>query len=136
MPRFSKYSLDQLATCDPRLQDVARVAIQIADFRVLEGHRGRAAQDEAFRKGLSKVRWPNGKHNRTPSLAMDFAPYYATPPHIRWNDLERFYYVAGIIVGVGHAMGVPLRSGGDWDRDSEVADERFHDLGHIELVSP
>jgi len=31
-------------------------------------------------------------------------------------------------------MGVTLRWGGDWDRDTEVQDNSFDDLVHFEIV--
>lgn len=129
MPRFSNNSKRALATCDIRLQEVMTEAIKHIDFMVLEGHRGKEAQDKAFRTGMSKVRWPNGKHNKNPSLAVDIAPY-----PIKWGDTERFVYFAGIIKGIGIMMGVKLRWGGDWDQDTQVTDERFRDYGHFELV--
>jgi len=75
----------------------------------------------AYNSGRSKVKWPDGKHNRSPSMAVDAAPY-----PIDWQDRERFYYFAGYVMGVAdmlHAEGLithRLRYGGDWDRDAQV----------------
>lgn len=129
MPRFSNRSTLALRTCHPDLQKVFTEAIKHIDFMVLEGHRGQEAQDKAFRTGYSQVRWPNGKHNKVPSLAVDIAPY-----PIRWGDTERFVYFAGVIMGIASQMGIKLRWGGDWNQDTEVRDERFRDWGHFELV--
>lgn len=134
MPRFSRASLDALKSCDPRLQLVLNTAIKYIDFSVLEGHRGKAAQDEAYRTGKSKVRYPNGKHNKVPSLAVDIAPWPGPGKEIDWADTERFVYFAGFIMGLAAGFVVRLRWGGDWDRDTEVEDETFRDLGHFELV--
>lgn len=114
-----------------RLQLVLNAAIKYMDFSILEGHRGKAEQDEAYRTGKSKVRFPNGKHNQVPSHAVDIAPY-----PLDWSDTERFVYFAGFIMGVAASHDVRLRWGGDWDRDTEVEDETFRDLGHFELVNP
>lgn len=138
MPAFSKSSLDQLATCDKRLQDVMNKVIIAFDFTVLEGFRGEEAQNRAYARGLSKVRWPNGKHNSSPSKAVDIAPY-----PIDWGDGEtpekadaarqRFCYLAGWVMATAAQMGISLRWGGDWDGDRDTRDERFRDLGHFEI---
>lgn len=31
-------------------------------------------------------------------------------------------------------LGINIRSGADWDSDTNVAEERFKDLGHVELA--
>jgi len=129
MPRFSAQSEERLATCDERLQRVMREVVKHFDCTVLEGHRGQAAQDEAFRTGRSKKQWPNGEHNKQPSMAVDVAPY-----PINWKDEKRFYYFAGYVMAVALSMDITLRWGGDWDRDTDVRDQTFFDLVHFEIV--
>ena len=132
MPRFGRESEAQLATIHPDLQRVLRKAIQVVDFSVVEGHRGKAAQDAAYAKGLSKVRWPNGNHNKSPSEAADVAPY-----PIDWSNkqaaVERFVYVQGVIRACAYELGVPIRQGLDWDGDLDFVEERFRDYPHVEL---
>ena len=128
MPHFSQRSLDRLATCDGRLQEILRAAIAHYDFTVLEGHRSEARQNQLYAEGKSKLRYPRSKHNSTPSRAVDVAPY-----PIDWNDRERFYYLAGLIMGIAKIKGIPLRWGGDWDRDTDFADNTFDDLPHFEI---
>ena len=130
MPSFGKTSKEKLASCDPLLQKVANRAILIMDFSVICGHRGKEEQDKAFASGNSKLKWPDGKHNKMPSLAMDLLPY-----PIDWNDRDRFILLAGIIIGVAHELGVPIRWGGDWNSNYVIKDESFQDLGHFELIS-
>lgn len=133
MPRFGAASEAQLATCHPDLQRVLRRAIQVVDFSVVEGHRGKAAQEAAYAKGLSKVHYPHGKHNAVPSLAADVAPY-----PVDWSDrrasVERFVYVQGVIRACAFVEGVKIRQGLDWDGDLDFVEERFRDYPHIELV--
>jgi peptidoglycan L-alanyl-D-glutamate endopeptidase CwlK len=129
MPTFSTKSLKELESCHDNLQLLFREVVKHFDCTVLEGHRGKEAQDEAVRKGTSHVRWPNGKHNSEPSMAVDVAPY-----PIDWKDRERFYYFAGFVKGVAARMGIAVRWGGDWDSDTQVKDQTFHDLPHFELV--
>jgi peptidoglycan L-alanyl-D-glutamate endopeptidase CwlK len=126
MPSFSQHSEAQLATLEKDLADVLREAIKIFDFTVLEGYRSRERQERLFNEGKSKLK--RGKHNRSPSYAVDIAPY-----PVDWHDTERFVYLAGYIMAVAAILKVPLRWGGDWDRDTVTADERFRDYGHFEL---
>lgn len=134
MPKFGRSSEAQLATCHPDLQRVLRLAIQHFDFAVVEGHRGKQAQDRAYAKGLSKVRWPHGNHNRTPSTAVDLAPY-----PIDWSNeskaIERFVFLAGVVTTCAEQLGIPLRWGGDWNDNEDMRDEgRFRDYPHFELT--
>ncbi len=39
-------------------------------------------------------------------------------------------------MGIARSLGVALRWGGDWNSNWIVRDERFQDLGHMELVLP
>ena len=132
MPTLGTRSEGRLHTCHPDLQKVIRRAIEAGpDFTVLCGHRGRADQERAVAEGRSKARWPRSKHNRSPSEAVDLAPW-----PIDWHDLERFRVLARWVLGVAHGMGVRLRWGGDWDMDFDEADERgkLRDFPHFEMV--
>lgn len=133
MPKFGKSSESALATAHPDLVRVARRVIELFDHSILEGHRGEAAQNAAFKKGLSQQRWPHGKHNAMPSNAIDIAPY-----PVDWSDTEaarqRFVLLAGYYLAIGATMGIALRWGGDWDGDDDTRDERFRDYGHIERI--
>lgn len=128
MPRFSATSRNRLATCDESLQRVFERVVSRWDCTVVEGHRDQEAQDRAFREGKSKLRWPNGKHNRLPSRAVDVAPY-----PIDWGNTKRFYAFGGYVLGVAEEMGIALRFGGDWDSDRDLDDQSFNDLIHFEL---
>tara|TARA_Y100000034_G_C6896755_1_gene413584 strand:+ start:1242 stop:1640 length:399 start_codon:yes stop_codon:yes gene_type:complete len=130
MPRFeySKTSLRRLDTCDPRLVAIFMKVADHVDTTIICGHRNEADQNEAFRTGHSRVKFPNGKHNTAPCLAVDAAPY-----PIDWNDSRRFYLFGGFVLGVAANMGHILRYGGDWDSDFNVNDQNFNDLVHFEL---
>jgi len=129
MATFGTRSVTALNTLDHRLAEVLEEAIKHFDFVVLQGHRNEADQNKAFDDGFSKVRYPNGKHNTMPSMAVDVAPY-----PIDWDDSERFVYLAGWIMGIAAMKGIRLRWGGDWNSDRQNKDERFRDIGHFELV--
>ena len=129
MSVFSQSSLDKLSSCHDDLKRVVEEVIKVLDFKVLEGHRGEEAQTRAFREGKSKVKWPESKHNGYPSTAVDLAPY-----PIDWKDRERFVHLAGVVKGIAHSMGIPVRWGGDWDGDGNIVEHKFQDLPHFELV--
>lgn len=85
MPVFSKKSIACLSTCHPDLQAVCNELIKQYDFSVLCGRRGERDQNEAYKKGTSHARYPYSAHNKTPSLAVDIAPY-----PIDWDNISRF----------------------------------------------
>lgn len=127
MPKFGKESTAKLATCHPNLIIILNEAIKYVDFTVLEGHRGKELQNLYFSQGKSKLRWPHGEHNSTPSNAVDVAPW-----PIDWADVRRFIRLLSFIQGIGFGLGIPIRIGGDWNSDF-IFNENFHDWPHIEL---
>jgi len=128
MPKFGRSSRDRLSTCDKRLQKVFNAVIKRVDCSILEGHRNAERQDMLFDEGKTKVKYPNGRHNASPSRAVDVAPY-----PIDWDDRERFHLFAGFVIGIAHSMGINLRWGGDWNQNFEVDDNQFDDFPHFEL---
>lgn len=138
MAKFGKRSDDRLNTCHEDIQKVMRAAVKIYDISVVWGHRGREAQNKAFMSGNSKVQWPDSKHNKIPSMAIDVIPYPSgwpqkDSPHYH-KQVAAFYHMAGIILGIAATMNVSLRWGGDWDMDDDFTDNRFDDLAHFELI--
>ena len=129
MYSYSKKSRDRLDTCDERLQDIFNILIDYMDVSILEGHRGEEVQNNYYDEGKSKLRYPDSKHNKSPSLAVDVAPY-----PIDWEDRERFVYMAGMVKGIAVAMNIDIRWGGDFNRNNDLTDESFLDLVHFELV--
>ena len=149
MPRFGRQSLHRLRTMVPRLQALFSRVVSAYDCTILCGHRGREAQNKAFREGRSKLEWPDGDHNEYPSEAGDVAPWPvkwggrllelddAGKPRINRENLQallRFYHFAGFVQGTAREMGIPIRWGGDWDRDGDLQDQSFYDLFHIEII--
>ena len=128
MPRFSRKSKAKLDTCDERLQKIFKKVVKGFDCTIIEGHRCKEKQNEAFKKGNSKLKFPNGKHNSLPSIAVDVIPY-----PIDWEDRERMSYFAGYVVGCARSMGITLRWGGDWDMDTQVKANKFDDLVNFEI---
>jgi peptidoglycan L-alanyl-D-glutamate endopeptidase CwlK len=128
MYTFSAKSKQKLLSCDLRLQALFNEVITLVDCTVLEGHRTAKDQDEMMERGLSKLAGGSSKHNLSPSLAVDVAPY-----PIDWKNLPRFIYFGGIVMGVAAKMKIPLRWGGDWNANFNPSDETFLDYVHFEL---
>ena len=128
MPYFGKRSKERLNTCDSKLQKVFNEVIKHVDCSILEGHREKDRQNKLYEEGKTKVKYPNGRHNRQPSSAVDVTPY-----PVDWEDRERQTLFAGFVIGVASQMGINLRWGGDWDQDFQVVDNRFDDFPHFEL---
>lgn len=131
MPHFSETSKARLASCHPDLQALFNEVIKHFDCKITCGHRGHKDQAQAFYERKSKVLWPLSKHNKTPSLAVDVAPW-----PIDWDDLKRFYLLAGYVIATADQMGLTVRWGGDWDGDKMLDDQTFNDLPHWELREP
>lgn len=127
MPSFSKKSLEKLSTCHDALQDICLEAIKQIDFAVICGHRTEADQNKAFAEGKSKLQYPNSKHNKTPSLAVDLAPvkYRDSKVYIDWEDIELFKKLAAHVLRIAAEKGILLVWGGNW--------VKFKDYPHYEL---
>ena len=128
MPRFGSRSINRLKTCDQKLQELFYEVVKHFDCSIIEGNRGEERQNKAYADGKSKVKYPNGKHNKFPSVAVDVAPY-----PIDWTDRDRFHYFGGFVLGVAKEMGMNIRWGGDWNQDTETKDNKFDDLVHFEI---
>lgn len=134
MPVLGAESRKQRDTCHPELIRLIDWSIKIVDFSVLEGHRGEAAQNADYAKGVSKLRWPKGRHNRKPSDAFDFAPF-----PIDWSNkataLGRFMLVGGVMLAGAKELGIQIRFGWDWNGNLDPRDETFLDWGHVERLA-
>lgn len=131
--KWGARSAAHLATCD---EDIiwlmTTLRDEVADISILQGHRGKDEQDEYYATGASTVPWPQSKHNRYPSQAVDFQPYPVPAREVEvWAALG---YLAGRAIEIGKRRGLVIRWGGDWDMDGDLADNRFDDLYHLEIV--
>ena len=111
MPKFGRTSRKRLITCHEDLQDLFNEVIKYVDCSVLEGHRGKERQNKLYDEKKTKVKYPNGRHNDSPSNACDIVPY-----PVDWNDRERFHLFAGFVLGIAQSMEINVRWGGDWNK--------------------
>ena len=78
------------------------------------------------------MKWPDGKHNKMPSEAVDVVPYINGKAS--WDKLH-CCVLAGIVLACAVRLGESVRWGGNWDMDGEpITDQDFQDLVHFELV--
>jgi len=130
VPKFGRASKKRLKTCDEDLVFLFEEVVKYFDCTVLEGHRGKRLQNKYFKEGKSKLKFPDGNHNKKPSTAIDVVPY-----PIDWEDRERMTYFAGYVKGIAMMLGIPIRWGGDWNSNNDLKDNNFDDLPHFELRS-
>ena len=143
MPNFGTKSRERLDTCHPDLQTLFNAVITVVDCSVTCGYRNKEDQEKAFNSGNSKVHYPHGKHNSNPSTAVDVYPY-----PIDFNDLSRFYYLAGwvlakaeILRNVGEITH-KIRWGGNWkglnngkiDFSYNMRSDVLNDMPHYEII--
>lgn len=129
MPKFSEISLSRLETCHIQLVRLFMKVIEDYDCSILCGHRGEEAQNLAHQLGNSNKQFPDSKHNKMPSEAVDVAPY-----PIDWDDTHRFAFFAGYVKRIADEMGIDIIWGSDWDSDTSTTDQTLMDFGHFELV--
>lgn len=133
--RFSKASLDRLATVDAALQRVAHRALELSpiDFVVVQGNRTLDEQKRLYGKGRTaaqcaakgvpasyarpneaKVTWTLNS-NHIGGRAIDVAPY--VDGGINWDDngkLGLWPKIAAAFKQAAKELDVPLVWGGDW----------------------
>lgn len=133
MRTWSKRSQAVYDTLDQRLQVLmTRIRDEVCDISLISGYRDREEQNTAYENDNSTLRWPDSKHNRKPSIAVDFQPYPYPKENPRlWGALG---YCAGRAFAIAQQEGFRIRWGGDWDMDGDLTDQTFDDLFHLEIV--
>jgi len=130
---WSDNSLRVRASLDDRLKRlVDRTLREVADISLVSGYRGEEEQNRLFRERKSTLQYPQSKHNRFPSIAVDFQPWpYPEDERKLWGALG---YIAGRMHAIASELGFEIRWGGDWNRNGDLTDQKFDDLFHIEIV--
>lgn len=133
MPSFSLTSKERLKTCHPKLFMLFSEVVKDYDCAVLCGYRNYTDQEKAFSEGNSKEHFPNSKHNKNPSLAVDVAPYDTANKRI-YQEQSKYVEFAYLVLGKAKELGLPIRWGGDWNMDGKWRDNKFFDGAHFELI--
>lgn len=118
--KYGRASMDKLATCHPKLQQLCLEIIKHRDVTILYGHRGEHDQNELFDQGKSKKKYPDSKHNSLPSRAVDMAFY-----PIDWNDLVKWEEFKEFVKDTAKKLNIDIIAGGDW--------KTFKDYPHFQL---
>jgi peptidoglycan L-alanyl-D-glutamate endopeptidase CwlK len=135
MPKFSLKSNIKLFQCHRDLQTLFNEVIKHTDCSILVGYRNELQQNEAYENGKSQLKFPESKHNRDPSLAVDVVPY-----PIDWDDIPRFIAFGEFVISTAkHLKAIgsikhTIRWGGDWDNDGDLTDQKLNDYVHFEIV--
>lgn len=130
MPNFDHTSGNRLQPCHEQLITLFKAVIRVYDFRVMCGHRNEADQEAAFKAGTSPLHWPNSKHNKFPSQAVDILPNcLVVNGKINWNDTKAFEKaykeLSEIVFREAEKLNIKIKWGGHFPRI---------DLPHFELV--
>tara|TARA_R110000868_G_scaffold85760_3_gene241049 strand:+ start:6760 stop:7164 length:405 start_codon:yes stop_codon:yes gene_type:complete len=127
--KFSNRSKTILGRAHPLLQTLFETVIAHPDLphdiTVMCSTRTKKEQNALFDIGTSKLRFPHSKHNLTPSMAVDVAPYVGG---LSW-DWKHYHALAPIVKRVWDEMDVDthdLEWGGDW--------KSFPDGPHWQIV--
>lgn len=113
----------------PDLRRVVETVAQTWDLTILETARTPERQAEMVATGKSKtlqskhlIQYDGFAH------AVDLAPM-----PIDWNDTKRWYYFGGFCRATAVRLGLPVVWGGDWNSNTQVTDQTFNDLDHLEI---
>lgn len=120
-------SFQKLKECHPDLIKLVMAVDLHYPIQVICGHRNEADQNKAFEEKRSKLKFPESKHNKTPSMAVDCVPDPdQNPKTISWVDLKEFELMCLVFESKADELGIKIRLGRDF---------HFKDFPHIELVS-
>lgn len=124
---FSRRSEDNLQGVHPDLVKVVRLALTLSkrDFSVIEGVRTKARQQQLFKQGATKTL--NSRH--LTGHAIDIVPY-----PLDWQAVSAFGELAKAMFAAATQLNIPIRWGGDWNRNGRSDDETFYDGPHFELL--
>lgn len=120
MPKLSAVSQQRLAGAHPLLQKLFTAVAAETPVIILDGQRGRAAQEKAFKEGHSRAHFGQSAHNWVPAIALD-----VTPDPLDWNDFDSFRRLAAIVKKHATELAIPIAWGGDW--------QKLKDMPHYEL---
>lgn len=120
------YHKEKLKDVHPDLVILIEAYGKDNDIIIVDGHRDKEAQDKAYKIGNTRVKYPNSKHNSTPSMAVDIAPTKDKGKTIDWRDITSFNHMADDVLFLARKMGIRVLWGGSF--------LRLVDKPHFELI--
>jgi len=152
---YSASSQSRLHTCEPELIEVFEYVLPVFDHTILEGARTYERQEELYYGTPQRTKTLKSKHVVVKpgelSHAVDAVPYPFSWDFegellaaVRRGDqeetrrilhhIQRWSLFVGHVLMAAAALFVPLRWGGDWDGDKDLADQDFDDWPHFETM--
>jgi peptidoglycan L-alanyl-D-glutamate endopeptidase CwlK len=131
MYSFGEKSQLNLDTAHESLQQLCNEVIKHIDFSVIEGHRPIERQIKLYNQGKSQIDGINkkGKHNYTPSLAVDVIPY--EKGHNPFDESEKSEYMFLKLnrefQKAAKKLNIQIEWGGSW--------ATLDDMPHYQLVT-
>ena len=125
MNKFSRTSQKRLDSCHKDLQTLFNEVLKYHDICIICGERGEVEQNMAYDEGNSTLKYPQSKHNQSPSLAVDVALYHKDKPHIHWFDEQEWLDFGRFVFKViGHLKDKGLITsdiswGGHWTKPKD-----------------
>lgn len=156
MNKLSTSSKKKLATCHPLLQALVAKVLHWVDVGVTAGERGEKTQNALFVAGNSQLRYPDSKHNTSPSIAVDLVIYHPKFGYLYGGDEQLLYIRRVTGCTVAHArcwimmqyaelntlmqlearkQGYQLRWGGDWGKPDGFLTTKLVDVFHWEIAN-
>lgn len=132
---LSERSEKNLEGVDERLANVVRKVAETYSILVIEGLRTKERQADLYAQGRTKpgkvITWTM-KSKHLEGKAVDVV--LLRNGKIHWEDPSDFVELGKVMLETATAMGVKLRWGYDWDRDSDIREKGENDGPHFELI--
>lgn len=128
MNKYGTRSKQVRSELTPTLRIIFDTVLERMDHSLVCGFRPENEQNMAFAAGASKLRWPNSKHNRKPSPAVDADPY---PLKKGAAGKEQSIYFAGYVQGVSDIL---FKLGETRRRTRNLGNTSLGDWRHTEEV--
>ena len=128
---FGERSNNNLKNAHPDLQKLANKVLSYSeiDFVVICAYRNEKEQNEAYRTGMSGLKYPKSNHNKIPSLAIDVMPYPIPKDDKLWDKepyKTKVKQLADLFTRASKDLNIGIARGIDWKKP--------YDPPHIELV--
>lgn len=100
----------KLETCHADIIKLVHLLAKEMDILVACGHRTKEEQNDAYKRGNSKLKFPKSGHNSWPSRAVDITPW-----PLDWQDHKSFKAMQARIREIAQEHGIMLEPLIDWD---------------------
>jgi peptidoglycan L-alanyl-D-glutamate endopeptidase CwlK len=120
---YSKRSLTRLNGVHPKIVAILFLMAKEMDLTIVEGVRSEERQNMLFKRGYSKVKYPDSKHNVIPN-EMYARAVDVVPAKTLFKDISEFKKMGILLKKCANELNIDIRWGGDWN---------WKDYAHFEL---